>query len=355
MSTTVLNIIGKGSPEDQIKIFDNDVKIGETEVDNDGMFTFTTPNLSNGLHSIYAKGIQDVSNTINITIDSIPPVIDSFAITPEGTLETNSTYTITIRSEPNLRKSQARINGLPEQLIESSQEKGKYEATLIAPQVGGDYPIDILLTDDLGNQGEYLNRGILKVNKAADPLPSKVTGLRAQTDDKKIHLSWDALTDHSATTTKYRIYYGEADNYTALTRIAETNGAVTKWFIPNLENNKKYYFAITAIDNKGNESNEKSLIVNGTPKAKESLVRAVASDTKVTLSWQNFGQNPARYRINYGINQNQYTESVLTQSNLTTWYIPDLINNVTYHFQVIPIDVMGNEQAAAPAVSATPF
>lgn len=353
LSTKTINVLGKGSANDQLKIFDNDVKIGETEVDSDGVFTFTATTLSEGLHVIYAKGVEDVSSSINITIDSTPPVIDSFTINPEGEIETSSSYKITIQSEPNLRTIQVRINGIPEQMVESSQEKGKYEVTLIAPQIGWDYSLDVILTDYLGNKGEYLNKGLLNVKKAAIPLPPKVTGLRAQTDDKKINLTWDNITEHTSTITKYRIYSGESEN--ALSKITETNGAVNQWYIANLENSKRYYFAITAIDNQGFESTEKSLIVNAIPQEKESLVRAVASDTKVTLSWKSFGQNPSRYKIKYGIQSNQYTESIITIDNRTTWYLPDLINGVSYYFQVVPLDSSGNEQTTAPEVSATPF
>lgn len=136
LSTTILNIIGKASTNDQIKIFDNDLKIGETEADSDGVFTFTAQNLSEGLHSLYAKGAQDVSNTVNFLIDASPPLIENLSITPEGSIEAGGTYTITVRSEANLSKAQLRINNIPENLTESSQEQGKYEAILVAPQTG---------------------------------------------------------------------------------------------------------------------------------------------------------------------------------------------------------------------------
>ncbi len=108
------------------------------------------------------------------------------------------------------------------------------------------------------------------------------------------------MTEHSNVITKYRIYYGTSED--VLEQNVETNSAVTSWYIPNLQNGIRYYFAVTAVDNKGFESEERSLVVNGIPKEKDSLVRAVASNTKVTLSWKVFGQNPARYKIKYGIN-----------------------------------------------------
>lgn len=209
------------------------------------------------------------------------------------------------------------------------------------------------MTDHLGNKGEYLKKGILNIAKATEEKPPKVTGLRAQTNENKVDLSWDAVTDHTTTIAKYRIYYGTSE--TDLSQIAETKGAVTNWYIPNLTNDQKYYFAVIAVDNLAFESAEKSLIVNAIPKVKNSLVRAVASDSKVTLSWQIFGQNPARYKINYGVQSGFYTESITTFDSRTNWYIPDLLNNVRYYFQVIALDANGNQQAVAPEISATPF
>jgi len=177
--------------------------------------------------------------------------------------------------------------------------------------------------------------------------------LRAKTDDQKIHLSWDAIMDYTNPISKYRIYYGETE--TTLTKIAETKGSIVNWYIPNLENGKKYYFVVTAVDNQNNESAEKSLIVNAIPTKKESMVNAIASDTKVTLSWKNFGQNPSKYKIQYGVQSGQYTESVIISDSRTTWYIPDLINGVTYYFKVIALDPVGNEQTGSDEVSATPF
>lgn len=194
---------------------------------------------------------------------------------------------------------------------------------------------------------------MLNITKATEQKPPKVTGLRAQTNENKVDLTWDAITGHTTAIAKYRIYYGTSE--TDLNQIAETKGAVTNWYIPNLTNDQKYYFTVTAVDNLALESNEKSLIVNAIPKVKNSLVRAVASDSKVTLNWQVFGQNPTRYKINYGVQSNIYTESILTSDNRTNWYIPDLLNNVRYYFQVIALDGYGNHQAIAPEISATPF
>lgn len=125
--------------------------------------------------------------------------------------------------------------------------------------------------------------------------------------------------------------------------------------MPSLENNKMYYFAVTGVDNKGNESVEKSLVENAMPKEKESLVRAVASDNRITLSWKEFGRYPVKYKILYGISPGQYSENVITLDNQTTWYIPDLINGVTYYIKIAALDSQNIEMNYSPEVSATPF
>lgn len=210
----------------------------------------------------------------------------------------------------------------------------------------------MILIDTYGNKGEYLNKGILKINQTKTKVPSRVTELRAMPDDQKIRLNWDTITDHILPVIKYRIYYGESATY--LNQIVETQSSTPNWYISNLENGKTYYFAVTGIDNQNNESSEKSLIVNAIPVKAQALVRAVASDSRVTLSWDEFGSNPVRYKVLYGVQSGQYIENVQTKNNQTTWYIPDLINGVTYYFQVVPLDALGQLQTPSPEASATP-
>lgn len=165
LSASTIILTGKGNPRDQLKIYDNDLKIGEAEVDGDGAFSFTALNLTNGLHSFYINGEKDVSNTVNLTIDISPPVIDSFSITPAGEIDAGSSFSVKVVSEPFLSSVQVRINSVPESLFESSQSSGNYETTLMASAIPGEYPIDVILIDSLGNKGEYLNKGVLRIKK----------------------------------------------------------------------------------------------------------------------------------------------------------------------------------------------
>jgi hypothetical protein len=92
--------------------------------------------------------------------------------------------------------------------------------------------------------------------------PSQVSGVIAYGSDKRVTLVWDAATGEK-TIKFYKIYYGE--DVKNLSKNIVTKDASTTWYIPNLENGKEYFFAITAIDADGTESENRSEIVSGIP------------------------------------------------------------------------------------------
>jgi hypothetical protein len=52
---------------------------------------------------------------------------------------------------------------------------------------------------------------------------------------------------------------------TDLAQVMLTKDASTTWYIPNLGNGEEYFFAVSAIDDEGNESAVRSEIVSGIP------------------------------------------------------------------------------------------
>jgi hypothetical protein len=122
------------------------------------------------------------------------------------------------------------------------------------------------------------------VAQAVDAVaPSDVENLKAIAGDKKITLSWDTSTDNVGIK-GYKIYYGA--NSVTNDGGSYTNGPVDaknviSYDIVNLTNNTKYYFAVTAYDAAGNESENYSLEVSATP------VVANSSSTSNTAANQN--------------------------------------------------------------------
>ncbi|MBT6069196.1 fibronectin type III domain-containing protein [Candidatus Peregrinibacteria bacterium] len=86
-------------------------------------------------------------------------------------------------------------------------------------------------------------------------LPSDVENLIAISGDGEISLSWDVATDN-VNVEGYKVYYGlESVNEEGGEYIHEIEiGDVIEYTVENLENEVEYFFAITAFDAAGNES-----------------------------------------------------------------------------------------------------
>jgi len=61
----------------------------------------------------------------------------------------------------------------------------------------------------------------------------------------------------------YRIYYGtDPEN---LDKNVDTWDASTTWYVPGLDNGKEYYFEVAAVDDSGQESEQRSETVSAIP------------------------------------------------------------------------------------------
>ncbi|EKD63822.1 MAG: beta-1,3-glucanase [uncultured bacterium] len=104
---------------------------------------------------------------------------------------------------------------------------------------------------------------------AADlQVPSDVEDLSAQAGDGEVELSWDMATDNVGVT-EYKIHYGlnsvtdDSDGYNFDS--IETNNDSLSYTVDGLTNGTTYYFAVTALDAAGNESDYYSNEVSATP------------------------------------------------------------------------------------------
>lgn len=115
--------------------------------------------------------------------------------------------------------------------------------------------------------------GTVATAEIIDPaeLPSEVEGLAAVPGDAEITLTWDAATDNNGVD-GYYVYAG-------LTSVATDGGSytfpsldagnTTTYTVDNLSNGVTYYFAVTAYDEDGNESEYYSNEVEATPESSE--------------------------------------------------------------------------------------
>lgn len=282
-----------------VKIYDNQQEIGSVQATSDGKYSFQTSPLSDGLHSIYAvmydntQTAKGTSNTVEITIDTTGPSVDEIILDPTSGIVPGTPINVKVISEANLSQAAIVFNGDIIELNPSLENADTYVGTIQAPETPGVYPIDVLLVDQLSNEGSFKEKASVTVSNEggtvetpetqqtqeevstqetqevqppAAPVnnpPTKVSGLLTYAGNQKVTLVWDAAADTETYVKNYRIYYGvDAGN---LDRYVDTKDASTTWYVPALENGKEYYFAITAFDTEGVESTTLSEIVTGIP------------------------------------------------------------------------------------------
>jgi len=357
-------ITGQGDPNINLKVFDNDVKIGDTETDSDGFFSFSAENLISGSHTFYVLSESgDVSKSVTIQIDTLPPVLNAFTISPDGNVAPGTALQIKLQTEPGLEQVKVRMQGIEVPVVESA-DAGTYTATVSAPAVDGSFPVDIILVDRLSNKAEILNKAVVSVISVSDITPPPtVLNLEGEAGDSKVTLKWDDVALDESLISRYRVYYGTA--FDQLNKMMETSSNASTLTVDSLTNDSQYFFAVTAIDSKGIESGAKSTVIAVTPSADETTGEPVtgtvdetgtpvvmtsgtlqgsATANAVTLNWQAFpGDQATFYKILFGFQSGHYSDYLITNASTTSTVVRDLINGVPYYFAVVALDVTGQE------------
>lgn len=356
LGNSLVIIAGQGKENINLKVFDNDAKIGDTETDSDGFFSFDAQNLSSGMHTFYVMSeAGEVSSSVSVLVDTLPPVLNLFVVEPQGNVVPGEEVTVTIQSEPSLDSAKVRVQGVVLPMEESSVEPGKYSVTLPAPVQEGQFPIDVILIDSLANKGELLNKGFVVVQSPEPVLPGMVEKLEGTPGDGLIQLSWTPAESTEHSIQKYRIAYGTS--MTELNQVVDTLTAEPAWELRGLENGQQYFVTVKAVDAADQESENASVIIAATPVADvpEPVIiptidpvigqlQAVPFDSGATLSWAPFpGVQAYYYQVFIGVAPGQYIDSVVTLDNRNSITIPDLINNVPYYFAVTALDINGNQ------------
>ena len=380
--SNLIIVTGQGDPNINLKIFDDDVKIGDSETDSDGFFTFQAKNLSPGGHSFYVMSESgQVSKSVSVTVDTLPPTLNSMTIAPSGVVTPGQSLKIAVNSEPNLDEVQVRIQGVQRDLVPEPGQPGAYAATINAPSIAGSFPVDVILTDDLGNKAELQAQKTILVESQAPELPPTVQNPEGIAGDGEVLLTWDAVSGHTTGIASYKVSYGVA--HENLDQTAQTEGGATSLEIENLTNDTQYFFTVKALDSKGLESESSSVTIAVTPlgasvpdeaepvnpedlmpSAPETQtpsteaptvfmpqaslynnpLMGTSSSNTVALQWQAFpGIQAAYYKVYFGLHPAQYDDYVVTPDNRTSFAVNDLINNVPYYFAVAALDFAGNE------------
>lgn len=269
-SVNTLEVAGEANPNAAVRIFDNGQAIRDVQANSSGRFSYNTSLLADGQHTFHAESGGITSTPVTVTIDSTPAAVESVDIS-QTALGPGETTEIVIRSDPDLTSIQATVDQFITDLEADPQNPGLYRGTLVAPAQDGEYTINVIITDKVGNVSPASEVGRLRVDANLKPeapvgfeVPSKVSGVSAQTGNGRITLTWQPAQAASGIAL-YRIYYGADPTY--LNLIVNTQDSKTTWYIPNLQNGTKYYFQVVGVDTQGNEGDNRSDMVSASPSA----------------------------------------------------------------------------------------
>ncbi len=296
-------VTGTGKTSSTMKIFDNSQEIGSVPVGPNGKFTFQTPALTDGAHSLYVTNVDTItaaivgtSEPVSVNIDTKAPLLEDLVLEPSTGIKAGSVINVKVYSEKSLAQAAVLFNFDIIKLTASIDDPSVYVGTIQAPADAGAYSLSVLLVDELQNEKTYEAAAKITVDSAgavidnsvkgpvanagstgATPTnggelqpvagaPSQVNGLIGYGSDKRVTLVWNAATDDKMVK-NYKVYYGS--DVKSLSQVVLTKDASTTWYVPGLENGKEYFFAVTAIDDEGKESSLRSEIISSIPFALE--------------------------------------------------------------------------------------
>ncbi|GEM_PF-5587974 len=267
-SLKILEIAGEAMPNAKVKLFDNGQQMTEVQANSTGRFSFNTPLLQDGQHVFHATSDGVTSESITVTIDSTPARVEQFDITKTN-LAPGESVEISVRSDADLTSIQATVDDFITDLEPDPQNPGIYRGTLTAPAKDAEYPINIIITDKVGNVSPASEVSKVRVDASLQPaptpsfsVPSRVQGIAAQPGNAAVQITWQAAQAASGIA-QYRIYYGT--DPTRITLVTNTTDAKTVWVMSGLQNGTKYYFQVSGIDANGNEGDNRSEVASATP------------------------------------------------------------------------------------------
>jgi fibronectin type 3 domain-containing protein len=165
---------------------------------------------------------------------------------------------------------------------------------------------------------------------------------------QNIQMSWDP--SPSPDVVNYTVYYGSASGAYSMAIPAGNN---TELVIQGLSDGVTYYFAVTAADSLGVESelsNEVSYTVPGIASPDITAIAQSASGQGAVLTWNaSPSADVAGYTIHYWAEDGSSSGDI-SESD-TTGTVEGLQQNIRYYFTVTAYDWSGNQSAPSPEIS----
>ncbi|MBB5867710.1 fibronectin type 3 domain-containing protein [Allocatelliglobosispora scoriae] len=194
----------------------------------------------------------------------------------------------------------------------------------------------------------------LIVTPATASSPSGPTNLRVTPGNAGATLTWNAST--SGAPTSYRIYRGTKSDGEVNTPVGTVGGTTTTFTDTGLQNNKQYFYFVSAANAVGGSpnSNEVSVIptaTGGIPAAPGG-VAAVGGNNSVRLTW-NAVAGATGYSVFRGTAPGGEAATPVVTSATNSFTDGTAVNGTTYYYKVAATNAAGTSPSSAE-VSATP-
>ena len=332
--------------------FTNVVIIGGAQdtpgsTDANGQFAITVPLRADQRDYLIRTEDEDGGNDsepVLLRLDADPPAIGDITFNPAQP-EEGEKVLVVMKSEAGLKSAiltitQRDTNAVQEITLLPAASSGTYQAFFTAPQPD-EYQPKLLATDKAGNTAEL--RTTLTVGSPALPV---VEDVEAEPRVNGVNVSWTEIeTDEPVD--QYRVYVGE--KATSFGYFLDTEKPTSNATIAGLAPGKRYFFAVTALQ--GNRESDKSNVVSATPEGMSLTV--VPEDQGLRLEWTAVDADTplSHYLLEYGLVENQLTETRLLNRELTEYALRDLLNGVEYVLRLTPVTSTGKKLADLSAVS----
>ncbi len=269
-SNNVQVISGTAPPASNLRIFDNNIKIGDVVASALGEFSFTTGRLADGDHEIYVASVNEIgtivetSSVITFSINTTPAEILGVEVEPSGQIGAGEIIKIKLTPSEKLSSVSMVLAGNLYVLVEN--DIGVYEVSVPAPIEFGEYTLTFTLKDQLGNESTFRDAHSFNVGPSAPVAAEKigpVLDLKVTPGDRRVTLEWSPPAVGASKIDHYRVFYGSSPN--ELINAVDTFTNSTTWYVPNLVNGEIYYFAVAGVDAHGAMSESFESILYSTP------------------------------------------------------------------------------------------
>ena len=154
---------------------------GVTRSNSSGRFSFSLPRLEDGAHALSAESDGTLSEEVTIEIDEGSSETGTLTLTPNPA-SPGAQIQVSLQADENTESASITF----EQLLVDLRNAGggRFTATITAPNIEGAYPVDVSISDRLGNESTASQAAILRVDGTLRDftffVPSRVNNLQAQ-------------------------------------------------------------------------------------------------------------------------------------------------------------------------------